>query len=115
MIFGSPDMQGERAMLEPATPLKRNRLYGWVAAAFVIVGALAIARGVWGAERVVPGPHEIVLTAFGKDYDIAGRTIIRLSGPYEDRAACKEAMKRLVLKVTGAKLACFPVEEMRVN
>jgi len=62
------------------------------------------------AERVIEGPHEIVLLAFGKDYDIAGRTIIRLSGPYDDRAACKEAMKRLVVKVTGAKLACFPVE-----
>lgn len=87
----------------------------WVAGACLVIGGIAIARGVFGAERVTPGPHEIVLFAHGKDYEIAGRTFFVLSGPYEDRAACKEAMKRLVVKVTGGKLACFPVETGRVN
>ena len=84
---------------------------GMVLAGLVIGGLFAPKAS--GAERVTPGPHEIVLIPFGKDYERDGlpvKTLIRLSGPYETRAVCKEAMKRLVVKITGAKLACFPVE-----
>lgn len=90
--------------------------YGLMIWPVVAFGLALLAFGVaCAAERITPGPHEIVLLAKGSDYDIAGRTIIVLSGPYEDRAACATAMKRLVVKVTGARLACFPTEQGRVQ
>jgi hypothetical protein len=92
----------------------RSRLAYWIAGAMIAIGTIAIVRGVQGAERVVPGPHEITLVAFGKDYD-AGRTLITISGAYEDRAACVAALARLRVLVTGMKPVCFPTEQWRVN
>ena len=92
----------------------RTRLWPWIAPAMVIVGCIAIARGVKGAERITPGPHEITLVAYGRDYD-AGRTLIVISGAYEDRAACLAALKGVRVMVTGMKAVCFPVEGYRVR
>ena len=90
--------------------------YGLMIWPLVAFGLALLAFGVaCAAERITPGPHEIVLLAKGADYDSAGRTIITLSGPYDDRAICERAKLRLVVKVTGAKLACFPTEQGRVQ
>ncbi len=79
------------------------RLFRWVFASMLIVGSLAIVRGVWGAERVTPGPHAITLVAFDKDYDAGPRTTITISGAYEDRAACLKALAGVRVIVTGMK------------
>lgn len=42
----------ERTQAQPS-PAKRSKLWHWVVAAMVIVGAIAIARGVQGAEKRV--------------------------------------------------------------
>lgn len=68
----------------------------------------------WSAERVVPGPHEVVLILPPIEAEPDRRNQFTLSDAKPDKAKCEKAKERLVVIVKGGKLVCFPVEAFRV-
>lgn len=90
-----------------------TRTWHWVAPALIIIGCIAIARGVIGAER--PGKYEITLLYSGKDYDSVSRTFRTIGEPYDSKVACEIAITRVKVMVSGARLRCDLVEQWRVN
>lgn len=96
-------------------PVRRTVLWRWIAAAVVAVGIIATVRGVYGAERFNPGPHEIVITYAGKDYDADRRNILVLGQPFDSREECLNAIVRVKILVSGARLRCLAVETRRVR
>lgn len=96
-------------------PVKRTKLWYWIAGAAVIIGCIAFARYASGAERFNPGPHEIVLLLPPIEAEPDRRNQFALSDEKPDRDACERAKKRLVVVVTGGRLVCLPVEMARVR
>lgn len=111
-------MQRHRAQTQGplVTPpkVKRSRvLMRTVVCALVIIGCIAIARGVWGASPADHmRPHEITLLIPPGTSEVG---IITISAAYPDRAACEKAKQRVVVKTPGAKLVCGIANPFRVR
>lgn len=94
--------------------VKRSRvLMRTVVCALVIIGCIAIARGVWGASPADHmRPHEMTLLL---PPQVDRVNIITISAAYPDRAACEKAKLRVVVKTPGAKLVCGIANPFRVR
>lgn len=95
----------------PADPDRRLPRWFWVmliAMALTVVG-ISVARA---AE--VPGRWEITLFHAGKDYDVVARTH-RVLAVYDSREECRNAIVRVRVQVSGARLVCNPVGQERVR
>ena len=91
----------------------------WVALTFCSLGLSLIAICAPRAAQEST-PHEITLLYAGKDYEAAGRTQVTLGVngrpfEYESREACRIAITRIRVEVTGARLRCDPVDPRRVR
>lgn len=86
----------------------------WATISMVAAGFLLLVIGMARAAEL-PGRYEITLFHAGKNYDHVERTHFVLSGPYESREACKVAIVRVRVMVSGARLQCTPIEMGRVK
>lgn len=96
-----------------APEIKRSRvLMRTVVGALFIIGAIAIARGVLGAEQ--PGRFEIVAYPAGKDLREDRPNLIVIAGPYSGREECRIAIASVKL-ANGKRLRCDRIEDRRVK
>lgn len=93
----------------------RSRTSLWIVGALVLIGAIAIARGVSGAERTVDGEYEINFTRAGRDYRVGSPNLGFVAGPYESREVCRHAIQFVKVRESGLRLRCDPVEQTRVR
>ncbi len=99
--------------MQPANP-EGWRGLPWATISMVAAGFLLL---VIGMARAAESPDRWQITLFhaGKNYDHVERTHFVLSGPYESREACKVAIVRVRVMVSGARLQCTPIEMGRVK
>lgn len=88
--------------------------YLWWVWIVVVLGLLMVTVGIARAAEPGTRPYEITLHFPGTDYDKVSRTHYTLA-VYESKEACRVAIVRVRVAVSGARLRCNPVEQGRVQ
>jgi hypothetical protein len=115
----------DRPAPAPADPPRtQRRLAMWVGGALLVIGGIALARGVLGAEIDAQRPHEIWALRSGAQYSETMLNLVRIAAPeqkpYPSRADCMIAITgvridKLLGGQGGWRLRCEPIDERRVN
>ena len=85
-----------------------TRRFNATVATVVVAGLLILSIAVARAAEPASRPYEITLHYAGKDYNRVQRTFITLPAVYESKEACKVAIVRVRVAVSGARLVCTP-------